>query len=357
MSNPRVMSQKEFNQLKREVQIFIITAMPVEEDAIIKQLDPITDGIISLYNNYRFGYFGKFLVAHQRAGQANLNAATAITSMLTEFGISSSAKKDFYVLMPGIACGLARSKDDQTLISISELKKYLDPNAPLKLPQDIKTTLKELLQTEKGKDKIRLPLFLTPEHKIITSNQHIGDILLATSIKQHSYKAIKPNIIEDRSFKYFPSQNRVSLILEMAKHWQFSHDANFQSQRCNVHPGLVISGDELLNHFNRRQDLISQYSDAIGLEMEGSALGASILNYSQQEHTPKAHFIFAKSICDWGVGKSDQWQKQAATASVSLLHFCLNDNNFFGNSIKSSDKNKIENFFSSKNLPHQKKSC
>lgn len=215
MPTPRTISQKEFDRLKREVQVFIITAMPIEEDAVINRLAPIADSIIPLYNNYRFGYFGQFLVAHQRAGQANLNAATAITSMLTEFGISSSSRKNFYVFMLGIACGLARSKEDQTIIFTSQLKKYLDPNALLTLPLDIEQQLKSLLEVEKDKDKITLPLFLTPEHLKPTSNQRIGDILPIRASKWEITGSItkESRICSSDKSNLIQKQNNVSSLV------------------------------------------------------------------------------------------------------------------------------------------------
>jgi nucleoside phosphorylase len=350
------MSPDEFDKLKRLVQIFIVTAVPVEHKAVQEKLTPIDKDIITIYGNYEFGFFGKFLVAHQCVEAGSLKAATAITSMLTEFGISSSSKKNFYVIMPGIACGLQRSKDDQTTIPISELAKYLDPKNPLPdhllLPDHLKKLLEEVLKPYNDKFKedpnITIPLFLTPErqHQKPPSNQFVGDILLATSIEQHSYEATKANKIENRTQKYMPSKERLKLIQAKIPHWQTTPDATIETRLYQVHPGLIISGDHLVNNFSKRQSFISHNNDAIGLEMEGAALGASIDHFSNLETSPKAFFIFAKSICDWGVGKSDLWQKKAASTSVSFLHFCLDDPFFFGKSVKFIDPFKISNIFS-----------
>lgn len=355
----RSIGKKEFNKLKRYVQIFIVTAMPIEAQAVNDKLAPLCDGITPFYNNYHFGFFGQFLVVHHHIGQANLRAATAITSMLTEFGLSNTSSnsrnsKNFYVFMPGIACGLKRSKDDTTLIPTSELNKYLDPNAPdpYQLPDPIKHQLRQTLNTSTNTsqntsdDKIILPHFLTPESSHSSSNQFIGDILLATSIQQHGYSAIKPNTTEDRGQKYSSSFTRFNLILEHSKLWCQSPDASLGSRQCQVHTGTILSGDLLLNNFTRRQQLTSQYNDAIGLEMEGAGLGASIRHFSDQEPFGKAFFIFAKSICDWGVGKSDLHQLQSAKASVSLLLHSLNDPHFFSDIITPTDKLTISTFFS-----------
>lgn len=359
MTTNRSISKQEFNKLKRYVQIFIVTAMPIEEKAVKNKLAPLADGITPFYNNYYFGFFGQFLVVHHPIGQANLRAATAITSMLTEFGLSNTSSnsrnsKNFYVFMPGIACGLKRSKDDITPIPTSELNKYLDPNAPVpyQLPDPIKHQLRQTLNTSTNTsqntsdDKIILPHFLTPESSHPSSNQFIGDILLATSIQQHDYSAIKPNTTEDRGQKYSSSFTRFNLILEHSKLWCQSPDASLGSRQCQVHTGTILSGDLLLNNFTRRQQLTSLYNDAIGLEMEGAALGASIRHFSDQESFGKAFFIFAKSICDWGVGKSDSWQENAANASVSLLLHSLNDPHFFSDIITPTDKLTISTFFS-----------
>ncbi|MEW6731008.1 MAG: TIR domain-containing protein [Acidobacteriota bacterium] len=343
VNTARSISREEFENLKREVRILVITAMKVERDAVNKVLDPIANGITPLYKEYRFGYLGQYLVAHRMCGQASLRAATAITETLSEFRVPGEPNS-FYVLMPGICCGLRRSSKDETTIACTELKKYFTNKGKYKLPADIIGKLKKSLETDQ--EKILLPLYLTPEAEDEKSPQFIGDILVATSIKQHNYIATKANKVEDRGNTYEARSGRIDLVLEHAKNWQqTAPEANFETRHCQVHAGLIISGDELVNHYNRRKELLSIYNEAVGLEMEGHGLGASVRLYLDREDEGKAWFLFAKGIMDWGVGKADNWQERAASASASLLRYCLNDPNFFSGLIQPTDRVRIAKIF------------
>lgn len=340
----RSISRNEFDLLRREVRILIITAMGVERDTVNKILKPVTKGVIPIYNGvYRFGYLGEFLVAHRMCGQAGLNSGITVSEVLSEFRIDGDTNS-FFVLMPGICCGLRRSHKDKTTINRSELEKYFIPNRDYELPSDIANKVTETLKDTS--QKILLPLYLTPETTNKETKQFMGDILVATSIKQHNFIATKPDKIEDRGNTYDVQSGRVDFLLEHAKTWrQNSPEAKYGKRLCQVHAGQIISGDELLNHFTRREELRLKYKDAIGLEMEGHGLAASVSSYTNREREGKAFCLLAKAIVDWGVGKSDSWQEKAATASVSLFQHCLNDPNFFSDLIKPTDPNKIKGIF------------
>lgn len=341
----RSLSKDEFDRLRLEVGVLIVTAMQVEADAVNAVLDtqPLAEGVLPRYQQFRFGYFGKYLAAHIVCGQAGLRSAVEVTSALAELR-GSDMSHSFYVLMPGICCGLKRSMADTTTIARNELNKYLSRSNKNKLPLPIAIQLKSSLKT--GEDRIVLPTYMTPESTSTASTQCIGDILVASNLWQHNYRATKADRIEDRGGRFEANPSRMQLLLDHAKEWrQTSPDADYGPRRCQVHSGLIISGDELLNHFNRREELRSEYKDAIGLDMEGHGLGISVLAYTAKEREGQAWFLFAKGICDWGVGKGDDWQEHASKASVSLLHHCLDDPNFFSGLVQPIDKAEVGQIF------------
>ncbi len=347
----RSISKKEFDELRQRVNVLIVTAMQVEADAVNVVLDaePFVEEIIPLYQQYRFGYFGKYLAAHLMCGQAGMNAATEITAALAELR-GTGGSQSFYVLMPGIACGLKRSASDKTTIACEELEKYFSPSNQSELPLHIAELLRATLKTKNK--TIVLPKYMTPETDDSASTQQIGDILVASSLWQHNFRATKVDRTENRGGRFAANRDRLNLLLEHAKEWQqTAPEADYGSRRCRVHSGLVISGDELLNHFNRREELRAEYKDAIGLDMEGHGLGTSVLSYSNKEREGQAWFLFAKGICDWGVGKGDGWQKKAAAASVSLLRFCLENPNFFPELIQPVKREAVTQVFTPSELP------
>ena len=346
----RSISKEEFDKLKQQVRVLIVTAMQVEADSVNGVLDaqPFVEGLIPLYQQFRFGYFGKFLAAHITCGQAGLRSSVEVTAALAELR-GTDPSRSFYVLMPGICCGLKRSVLDTTTVACSELKKYLNPSKKKKLPEAIATQLGLTLDTMA--ECILLPAYLTPETNNRSGNQFIGDILVASSLWQHNYQAVKPDRTEDRGGRFNASASLLQLLLEHAKEWQeTSPYADYGTRRCKVHNGLILSGDLLLNNFNRREELLAEYKDAIGLDMEGHGLGASVLTYTSREREGQAWFLFAKGICDWGVGKADGWQQKAAIASVSLLHHCLENPNFFFELIRTADKKAVNEIFANSSM-------
>jgi nucleoside phosphorylase len=335
------MSKEEFDKLRQDVRVLIVTAMSVEADAVNRVLDaqPLAEGIIPRYQQFRFGYFGKYLAAHIVCGQAGLRSAVEVTTALADLRGEATAHS-FYVLMPGICCGLKRSISDTTTIACAELRKYLSRSNTNKLPQPIAIQLRASVDT--AEERIVLPAYMTPETTSNASTQLIGDVLIASSLWQHNYLATKPDRTEDRGGRFDANSNRLQLVMDHAEEWrQTCPEADYGSHRCQVHRGLMISGDELLNHLNRREELRAEYKDAIGLDMEGHGLGTSVLSYSAREREGQAWFLFAKGICDWGVGKGDGWQERAAAASVSLLRHCLDDPNFFSGLVQPVDKEAI----------------
>ncbi len=84
-----------------------------------------------------------------------------------------------------------------------------------------------------------------------------------------------------------------------------------------VTPGLLLSGEKLVDNVDYRSQLLNLESEAVGGEMEGAGLYASC-----QDN--KVDWIIIKSICDWGDGKKFKNKKERQLkAARSAANFLL----------------------------------
>lgn len=78
-----------------------------------------------------------------------------------------------------------------------------------------------------------------------------------------------------------------------------------------------LSDTPLVDNKEFRDQLLAEFPDALGGEMEGAGVYASATRR-------KVEVILVKAICDWADGhKNDRAQPFAAKAAVSLAHHVL----------------------------------
>lgn len=87
---------------------------------------------------------------------------------------------------------------------------------------------------------------------------------------------------------------------------------------ARVEPGLVLSGDKLVDNIDYREVLSALAPEAVGGEMEGAGLYAAC-------QAAKVDWLLIKSICDWADGKKSKnkksnQQKAAASAARFVVH-------------------------------------
>ena len=90
----------------------------------------------------------------------------------------------------------------------------------------------------------------------------------------------------------------------------------------NVHIGPVISTSNLINNDTVKASLVKERQDAVGGEMEGSAIMAVT-----KKKLP-ATCIVIKGIGDWGDGTkggSKEWKPYAARAAAYYVKAALNE--------------------------------
>lgn len=142
--------------------------------------------------------------------------------------------------------------------------------------------------------------------------QRIGDVLVAAQLQDYELGRLgNSGIITPRGDKPGTSdrwRNRLRIALAIKKR----DDAKWPE----VHFGLVLSGQKLVDNLDYRESLKSLYSGAIGGEMEGVGLYVSASE-------AKVDWIVVKGICDWGHDKNnpekENWQKLAAQNAARVL--------------------------------------
>jgi nucleoside phosphorylase len=131
--------------------------------------------------------------------------------------------------------------------------------------------------------------------------QHIGDVIIATQI--HDYDLSKRTQEQRISRGNTVTPNRYLYDKFLLESYE---------NEVVVDSGLFISSNTLANSYDYVKQVLSEYPDAKGYEMEGTGL-----MYACQLFMDK--WILVKSICDWGYDKTDSDQEMAAKNSYSFI--------------------------------------
>lgn len=145
------------------------------------------------------------------------------------------------------------------------------------------------------------------------AKQNMGDVLVAESIRYYGHVKTGPTEVTQRGYEYTCGEILSERFRTLHKSWRL--DAG--GRRVQVHQGVVLSADNLLNNLAERDRLVKLYPQAVGGEMEGSGAYATAKR-------GKTEIILVKAICDWADGhKNDRAQPFAAYAAASLASHVL----------------------------------
>jgi nucleoside phosphorylase len=129
------------------------------------------------------------------------------------------------------------------------------------------------------------------------NKQHIGDILVAQQIVDYESQRVGSG--PQDSLKITPRGDRASVserLLDRFQAGQFSFRAMREGkEEAGVRFGLILSGNKLVDNKAFRDQLHMLAPEAIGGEMEGTAL-------LEVAHG-KVDWIIVKAICDWADGQ------------------------------------------------------
>ena len=108
----------------------------------------------------------------------------------------------------------------------------------------------------------------------------LGDVVISAKLATYADVKIREDgTVEYRGIKAPLSRYMSSLILSAADGWEPPLE-NQDSLNVEVHcDAVMLSGPELVNNLKRRQQLLSHFKDALGLEMEGAGKYRNVLRY------------------------------------------------------------------------------
>lgn len=156
----------------------------------------------------------------------------------------------------------------------------------------------------------------------VGGKQKIGDILVSQSVVPYEIQRLGENKPLNRGIPAPACTtllNRINNITD----WHYLN----QKKRPKIIPGLLLSGEKLIDNLEYKTKLLETYPTAVGGEMEGYGL------YTACNNKSIAHWIIIKGICDFADGKKSMGkakkQKIATEAAVSLCHHIFNSRHAF----------------------------
>ena len=251
----KVASAEELKKCRGMVDVFLLTATPTEKNAVLRRMQPLALG-----NSITKGTAGASTYYVGRFGEHRV----AMT-MCQMGAIGSGSSKD--AVRNGIS--------------------FWRPRAVI------------MVGVAFGRD---------------SANQAIADVLVSSQIISYAEQRAG-----SRTHNRGPIAEASALLLDRfrnADYWSFRRP---DGTPCQVRHGPVLSGEELIDNVERKNELFDAFPQAIGGEMEGRGLyGAA--------HDAKVDWVLVKAICDWADGAKHKLnQPLAAAAAVDIVHLVLSD--------------------------------
>jgi nucleoside phosphorylase len=161
--------------------------------------------------------------------------------------------------------------------------------------------------------KSRIVIMVGIAFGVDEEKQNIGDVLLSESIIPYNPKRVGEKDQIQRGIEAPSSKILLNRFKNIKITWEY-----FLSEevKAELIPTRLLSGEELIDNLEYRNELIKKNPDSKGGEMEGAGVYAAC--------DGKADWIVVKGICDFADGKkgTDKEIKQT-TAINSALSVCL----------------------------------
>ena len=145
----------------------------------------------------------------------------------------------------------------------------------------------------------------------------LGDVVISAKLATYASKKVTADgTPEHRGVRANVSRNIAQLILSAADGWRppLKHTSSIDPK---VHcQSVMLSGPELVDNDDRRQELLKYFPDAIGLEMEGEGLFAA-------GHELQIEWAVIKGVSDYADGRKKvtaDWQPFASTMAASVVY-------------------------------------
>lgn len=145
------------------------------------------------------------------------------------------------------------------------------------------------------------------------SKQRLGDVLVADRVVNIDNVKVGPYQITDRGPMPAIDARTEAIVNECKRGWKFQNLEDLPSQ---VHLGLYLGSNTLLNNPQLKEEFLKRHPEAIGGEMEGYAIYAAAAQY-------RIPWLVIKGISDWGDGTkslTNEYHNLATASAASFLH-------------------------------------
>lgn len=141
------------------------------------------------------------------------------------------------------------------------------------------------------------------------SKQQIGDVVVATSIKNYETRRVGKECEIPRGKSYQPDKCLLNAFNTLQQTWEYIDDDN---QKKNLVLGEYVSGEQLVDNIDARDKLLKETPEAKAGEMEGNGLVGTC-------ESSRIPWILVKAICDFADGNKavDKKRRQAIAAASS----------------------------------------
>ncbi|CAB4003128.1 5 -methylthioadenosine S-adenosylhomocysteine nucleosidase-like isoform X16 [Paramuricea clavata] len=145
----------------------------------------------------------------------------------------------------------------------------------------------------------------------------LGDVLISAKLQTYDDKKVRADgKVEQRGVKPNVSRNMASLILSAAEGWQAPLE-DLDNLEVEVHcDATMLSGSELVNNRQRRDELGECFRDALGLEMEGAGLYAAAHDLGTEWAVIKA----VSDLADGSKEMTNDWQRFSSVMAASVVY-------------------------------------
>lgn len=141
---------------------------------------------------------------------------------------------------------------------------------------------------------------------IDSKKQAIGDILVSSQVQCYELQRVGETTIIPRGDKVPAHPGLISRCDAAKIAWK----------KANIHTGLILSGDKLVDSAVFKKSLIELEPESIGGDMEAAGILAACIRHN----TP---WLIIKGICDWGENKGDGDQGHACINAFDLFFHIL----------------------------------
>ncbi|XP_068707679.1 5'-methylthioadenosine/S-adenosylhomocysteine nucleosidase-like [Montipora foliosa] len=148
----------------------------------------------------------------------------------------------------------------------------------------------------------------------------LGDVVISAKLASYAPVKVNEDGVTERGVRVPASTGLAKLTIGADYGWR-APLKNPRELEVKVHKdALLLSGPEVVNSEERRDELIQRYPDAIAIEMEGEGLYTAA-------HRLNVEWVVIKGVSDFAAKKSstDSWRPFANAMAASVTAHILRD--------------------------------